>query len=204
VQDELTNLIFPGSQGSGSDSLDRLSSALVLRCMRDLGSRYTLGALFTDRTGEGYFNRVYGFDGAARFSRSDRVTFQFLGSSTAYPGDVALAFELDHNYQRLDVEGRELYTANITQAKVIYHINLRMFLRVIGQYVDYRYNAANYTFPVDPVYRHFFSQFLFSYKLNPRTVFFLGYSDNALGTREYRLTRSDRTIFMKVSYSWQI
>ena len=115
-----------------------------------------------------------------------------------------LAFGLDHNYLQMNVGGRELFTANITQAKVIYHISLRMFLRAVGQYVDYRYNAANYTFPVDPVFRHFFTQLLFSYKLNPRTVLFLGYSDNALGTREYRLTRSDRTVFMKVSYSWQM
>jgi len=26
-----------------------------------------------------------------------------------------------------------------------------------------------------------FTQFLFSYKINPQTVLFLGYSDNALG-----------------------
>ena len=115
-----------------------------------------------------------------------------------------LAFEADHNYQRMEVNGAELFTANITQAKVIFHISLRMFLRAIGQYVDYRYNVANYTFPVDPEFKHFFSQLLFSYKLNPRTVLFLGYSDNALGTPSYRLTRSDRTVFMKVSYSWQM
>ncbi len=380
VQDELTNLIFPASQGSGAASLDQLSSALVLRTKRDFGSRYTLGALFTHRSGDDYFNRVFGFDGAARFSRRDKVTFQFLGSSTRYPGEVALdfgqplgtlgdmafgaqfehqgrnlqywveyddvgpefradlgfmprvgyreleggvsygwlrdrgwwsrimlgsnwersedhqgrflfemnslnfvfrgamqsyfnlygyrmhedfrgrtfplwaaeallglsphaavrlafygnlgdridyenirpgwqvqanptitlnagrrlAFELDHNYVRMKVNGAELYTASITQGKVIYHLNLRMFLRAVGQYVDYRYNVANYTFPVDPEFRHFFSQFLFSYKLNPRTVLFLGYSDNARGTQDYRLTRSDRTLFMKVSYSWQM
>jgi hypothetical protein len=380
VQDELTNLIFPGSQGSDSTSLDQLSSGLVLRYKRDLGSRYTLGALFTNRSGDGYFNRVYGFDGAARFSRRDRVTFQFIGSSTAYPDSVVLdygqspgtlsdrafgaqfehqgrnlnyyveyddvgpgfradlgfmpkvdyreieggvsyawrrdrgwwsqirvgtswdrsedqrggflysvnslnfvfqgamqsyfyfygyriregymgstypewaaetmwgfqphaavqlnfygnlgdavdyenarpgrqvranpgltlnlgrrlAIELDYNYQRMKVDGAELYTANIAQGKVIYHLNLRMYLRAIGQYVDYRYNVANYTFPIDPLFKHFFTQFLFSYQLNPRTVLFLGYSDNALGTQDYRLTRSDRTIFMKVSYSWQL
>jgi len=104
----------------------------------------------------------------------------------------------------MKVNGAELYTANITQGKVIYHLNLRMFLRAVAQYVDYRYNVSSYTFPIDPEFRHFFSQFLFSYKLNPRTVLFLGYSDNARGTQDYRLTRSDRAIFMKVSYSWQI
>lgn len=80
----------------------------------------------------------------------------------------------------------------------------RTFLRAIVQYVGYDNNAANDTFPVGPEFRHFFSQLLFSYRLNPRTVLFLGYSDNALGSQEYRLARSDRTVFMKVSYSWQM
>lgn len=80
----------------------------------------------------------------------------------------------------------------------------RTFLRAIVQYVGYDNNAANDTFPVGPEFRYFFSQLLFSYRLNPRTVLFLGYSDNALGSQEYRLARNDRTVFMKVSYSWQI
>ena len=104
----------------------------------------------------------------------------------------------------MNVGGRELYTANITQGSAIFHLNARTFLRAIVQYVDYDYNAANYTFPVEPEYKHFFSQLLFSYKLNPRTVLFLGYSDNAQGNQEHSLARYDRTIFMKVGYSWQI
>jgi hypothetical protein len=380
VLDDLTNLIFPGSQGSGSTSLDQRSSALVLRYKRDLGTNYTLGALFTDRSGGNYFNRLLGFDGQARFTNRDKISFQFLGSSTLYPESVVgaysqpatafndkallleydhqarnlnfwiayedvgdlfradlgfmpqvdyrdlsgavsynwirnrgwwsllqvgtsfsysedqesrflyrrnslsfyfrgalqtyftfyanhtlksyqdktfdlwsgqaylqmqpvanlrfylnsnfgdsidyenvrpgrrvqvnpaltinvgrrLAFSLDHNYERMKVDGRELYTANISQGQAIYHLNARTFLRAIVQYVAYDYNVANYTFTIDPEYKHFFSQFLFSYKLNPRTVLFLGYSDNAQGNQDYRLARSDRTVFMKVGYSWQI
>jgi hypothetical protein len=46
-------------------------------------------------------------------------------------------------------------------------------------------------------------QLLFSYKINPQTVFFLGYSDNlyeddALDTLE----KTDRTWFMKIGYAW--
>ncbi len=40
-----------------------------------------------------------------------------------------------------------------------------------------------YGFPVDTRTRNVFTQFLFSYKLNPRTVLFLGYSDNGTGRR---------------------
>jgi len=84
----------------------------------------------------------------------------------------------------------------------VYHFNVRTFLRGIFQYVNYDYNVANYTFERDPEYKHFFSQLLFSYKINPFTVFFLGYSDNYLGSQDYDLTQSDRTVFMKLSYAW--
>jgi hypothetical protein len=43
---------------------------------------------------------------------------------------------------------------------------------------------------------------LFSYKVNPQTVAFLGYSDNAQGTGSLALTRADRTFFVKLGYAW--
>ena len=59
-----------------------------------------------------------------------------------------------------------------------------------------------YDAPVEPSTETVFSQLLFSYKLNARTVLFLGYSDNQLGTREVDLTRTDRTLFFKLGYAW--
>jgi hypothetical protein len=46
-----------------------------------------------------------------------------------------------------------------------------------------------------------FTQLLFSYKLNPQTVLFLGYSDNRLGTQELDLSQRDRSFFFKVGYA---
>jgi hypothetical protein len=57
---------------------------------------------------------------------------------------------------------------------------------------------------VDPEYRRLFMQFLFSYKLNPRTVLFLGYSDNYLGLLDVPLKQSDRTFFLKIGYALSI
>ena len=109
----------------------------------------------------------------------------------------------------MNVNHQSLYTSNITQGSLIFHLNARIFFRGILQYVDYRYNMANYTFEIDPRYQELFTQLLFSYRLNPRTVLFLGYTDNSeghcqdQGNHEFRLTRKDRTFFMKISYSWQ-
>jgi hypothetical protein len=75
-------------------------------------------------------------------------------------------------------------------------------LRAILQHLDVQYNTDNYTFEIDPEHRHLFTQLLFSYKLNPRTVLYLGYSDNHLGTSEFDLTQNDRTFFTKLGYSW--
>jgi hypothetical protein len=62
---------------------------------------------------------------------------------------------------------------------------------------------------VDPRSRGVFTQFLFSYKLNPRTVLFLGYSDNSMGGEFFGLdrvdiTRVNRTFFLKIGYAWQL
>jgi len=53
--DELTNLLFPGSQGSTADAR-AAEQQRVLRYKRDVGSELTLGALVTDREGTSYYN----------------------------------------------------------------------------------------------------------------------------------------------------
>jgi len=379
LSDDLTNLIFPGGQSSASTSLQIDNTSGVFRYKKDIGSKYTLGLLMTTREGEHYFNRLAGVDGNFRLTKSDRIIFQALGSSTQYPvatadefqqpqgkfDDHFIAFEYDHesrnwswwfayddvgadfradlgfiprvdfrnvdggikyawlgkpgawwnyfqlntemnyyedqngnmlrkngslrlNYQgimrshahfqsniseefyngrnfdlvnfsscfglylhnniwfhthvlfgdridytntrpgsrfridpeliltpgkhlclelqhtfeQMSVNDTRLYTAHITQLSAIYHFNVRTLLRSIFQYVNYDYNSANYTIAIEPEYKHFFTQLLFSYKINPFTVFFLGYADNYYGNQNYGLTQSDRTIFMKLSYAW--
>ena len=67
-----------------------------------------------------------------------------------------------------------------------------------------RGGARLFGFPVDPESRTLFNQLLFSYKLNPQTVFFLGYSDGYFGGDPSLdwLTQSDRTVFAKVGYAF--
>jgi hypothetical protein len=55
---------------------------------------------------------------------------------------------------------------------------------------------------ISAVIRGIFTQILFSSKLNPQTVVFLGYSDNSLGARSIDFVRSDRTLFFKIGYAW--
>ena len=114
---------------------------------------------------------------------------------------LRLKVEIDHTYEQLDVSPGRLYTANINRIKLMYQFSKRIFLRTIIQYRHYRRNAFLYTDEVDPKSESLFSQFLFSYKLNPQTVFFLGYSDDYYGDQDILLTQTNRTVFCKIGYA---
>jgi hypothetical protein len=122
-----------------------------------------------------------------------------------------LALELNHTYQTLDVDQGRLFTANLTQGRAVYHLNRRTFVRAILQYTDVELNPATNPGAVSLESRRLFSQYLFSYKINPQTVLLVGYSDNQQGlpgagttVPPFRtdLMRTDRTFFLKVGYAW--
>ncbi len=378
ARDTVTNLIFPSSQSSQSTSLDMKNISTALRYRRDVGKSSHLGIVITDREGEDYFNRLAGIDGDLRFTKKDRIFFQFVGSQSRYPDDTVSKFNqpqgrfsggafdalyehstrhvylythyqdvtpnfrsdvgftdqtgtrlyegggtyiwrqnpghwytiltaaseyvymtdhhnqllkrsfrswityegplqsffavqanfgkrvfsgkefndnnlnfnlqvrpvgslflgvfgifgdqvdfsnvragkrvnlnpalqynigrhiylgLDHEFERLSIDGEKLYTANLSNIRLVYYFSRRAFLRAILQYADYEYNTALYTQPRDPEFKHLFSQVLFSYKINPQTVLFLGYSDDYYGDGVIPLTQNNRTFFLKIGYA---
>ncbi len=380
AEDELTNLIFPGSQRSSSTSLGFGSTDAVVRYRRDFGEASALGVLLTSRDGGGYTNQVAGVDGLWRFGESDSVRFQLLGSSTEYPLELAREFSqpagrfddravlvrydhddrdwswraryvdvgpdfradmgfmprtgyrlalaggsrvwwgeeedwytqirvggdwdrteddagnvledevevwaeaagpkqswffagvgtrdlffngvtfdghrffnswwevkpngkvwfgmftgfgdaidfahtrpgerlfwepslrlnlgkrlranLDHTLQRFDVEDGELFEANLTQLRLVYQLNVRTFVRGIFQHTSIERDPALYSFEVDAMSERLFTQLLFSYKVNPQTVLFVGYSDSRDGDQMIDLTQRNRTLFLKFGYAW--
>ncbi|MCP4661836.1 MAG: carbohydrate binding family 9 domain-containing protein [bacterium] len=379
VEDEITNLLLPGSEASSTASLATENTSSVLRYRRDVGRSSTLGIVMTAREADEYSNRVLGLDGDLRITPKDRLQVQFLGSRTRYPdplaaeldqpagefdgtaldvfyvhatrhfagyvlhqkldpgfradlgflpkvgyrhtnvgfrhawyhdpghwytvlkvrssyeieddhagrplferftagfdyagpyrsyfnirgyfgnrffngvgfdndfavieaglwptGSLALSLQgtfgdeidylhtragklvhldpgieyrigrhltlrLDHSFERLDVEGGRLYEANVSRLRTVYQFTRRSFLRTILQYVDYEFNPDLYTVEVASRSKHLFSQVLYSYKINPQTVLFLGYSDNHYGDQDLHLTQTDRTVFLKLGYAW--
>jgi hypothetical protein len=380
VEDDITNILVPGPQGSDRISLARKSTSAVVRYRRDISRSSVLGLFMTGREADGYYNRMAGVDGTLRFTSKDCVRFEVLGSQTAYPetvyteldqpftrfggraydlfyihetrgldfygvyreiepefradlgfrpqvgtrygevgwghtwhgdgdnwwnmlnfgsdyeqhyeyddGDLIhkgfawwfnysgrkqsfanmwgffgkyryddvefdrrriggeaglwptgslfvmfwgeagdevdydhtrdgrqlsaqpyvvykagrhLELSLKHTYDRLDVEAGRLYTANISWLRTVYQFNSRMFLRAILQHVHYERNKSLYEDPdADAETTEFLSQVLFSYKVNPQTMVFVGYSDFHYGNQEYDLTQTDRTVFAKVGYA---
>ncbi len=379
ARDELTNLLLPATQGSGSTSLDQDSYTAVGRLRRDIGQSSYVGALYTGRFGDGYGNQVAGFDSFHQLTRSSSVRAQVLGSMTEYPAAVRTGFgqpagtftgsavllsynyfsarwfggvdytdlsprfradvgfiprvdtrsiganggrifrqqrgwynqiflggfynrthdhgggltdesfgwfgnysgplqssgglhythsrtrfldrlydldqlhasasiqptgslvigvsssfgetidftnarasnqvsvrpsvrlslgrglgvDLSHLVQRLSHEGDEVFTANLFQSRVLYQFSMRTMVRGILQYRSVDRNPAKYSRPVNRFEEGLFGQFLFSYKVNPQTVLFLGYSENDSGNQAVDLTRVNRTFFAKVGYAWR-
>jgi len=377
-QDNITNLVFPGSQVSASTSLDKKTIGTVLRYRLDLGAASTVGLLLTDREGSEYFNRTGGIDAHLRLNRKKQVKIQALASWTRYPEQVAsghgqpfdrftgtaldlffrhesktlgyyagyrqvspnfradlgympqvdyrnagggfifawwggsdkwytfinlqpsfeykvdfdnhllnknvkiastyygpgqsvfitegklekqsfmgnlfdtgeglfyfsiqpsgslqlwlggifgkqidfantrqgdrvfinpgfgykagryFSVNLDHIFEHLEVDAGGLYTANVSNLRIVYQFSRRAFLRTILQYVHYDYNTENYTFSLDPEYKHLFTQVLFSYRINPQTMLFLGYSDDYYGFQHIPLKQANHTLFLKIGYA---
>ena len=381
VEDDVTNLIFPGAEGSRSTSMRRSSTAAVARYKLDVGNTFTLGLLATARQGEDYRNRVAGFDVDVRLSQQDRIQLQVLHSSTRYPGRIAEEFgqprgdfgdlaaqafytrtgrrvslwalgqlrgrdfradlgfmpqvdtrrgetgvsldwigteatwysalnlsakleriddgegallfeepavqftaqghrqskvvvrlaagregyagrvfhantavlqgaiqptadseatltvtagdrvdyanarqgrrlrvyptfairlgphfrlEGSHVWERMEVQAGRLYTAGVSDLTGAWQFSPRSFVRAVLQYVDYTFDPKLYTDGREARSRQLFTQFLYSFKLNPRTVVFLGTSDSSSDGPRGDLVRADRTVFAKLGYAWVI
>jgi len=113
VDDEITNLIIPGSESSDFTSLEQPNTATVLRYKYDVGNRFTLGGIFTNREGTDYLNRVAGIDGDLRLSSRDRVIVQLLRSTTRYPEEVVEDF--DQPEGTIDDWAAEIYYSHSTR-----------------------------------------------------------------------------------------
>jgi hypothetical protein len=147
-----------------------------------------------------YVNATVG--GAVDFANARKADQVRLAAGGSYNLFGRVEGDIDYTSLALDVAGGHLFAARLTQGQAVYHLNLRTFVRAILQYTDITRDPALYLTPTTATTHRLFSQYLFSYKLNPQTVLLVGYSDNATGTEAIDLTRTDRTFFAKVGYAW--
>ena len=126
-----------------------------------------------------------------------------LSPEIEYRFGAHLTIWLDHTFERLNVAEGRLYDANISRVKFVYQFTKRTFVRTITQYVNYNRNISLYE--DNDVIAHeqdFLNQILFAYKINPQTVFFLGYSDNYSGDENVSVIQTNRAVFAKIGYAW--
>lgn len=168
---------------------------------------------FTEESASFYFGMrprpQFFFDTFMRYG--DQIDFDnnrlgkqlFLESEINWSLGKHFQLEVEHTYIDLEVDDTPLFTANLTDARITYQFDQRQFLRLIVIYSDIERNQSNYTFDVDSRSRTVGTQLLYSYKVNPLTKFFVGYSDS--GYRDDTITaftKSEQSVFMKVSYAW--
>jgi hypothetical protein len=156
----------------------------------------------------GYFQLTDDVEVGARVFYGDAIDLAGERPATRYRltpslelfGGRHIQVELDHTYERLWVDEGRLYEAHLSDLRTIYQLNRRTLLRLVLQHADFEYSEDLYS-PRRPKSRSLLSQLLFSYKINPQTALYLGYSDNYLGS-PVSLRQVDRTLFMKIGYAW--
>jgi hypothetical protein len=137
------------------------------------------------------------------FTNERAADFVTLGPSANF--DIGRRIRGEFSWQRQIFRteaGDRIFTVDLPQARLLYHFSRRAFLRAILQYRNVERDPAQYLEQVNREDRGFLSQLLFSYRLDAQTVFLAGYSDNYTGTDEIDLSRTNRTLFVKLSYAW--
>ena len=118
-----------------------------------------------------------------------------------------LSVRVSHDYTILDVENERLLTANQTDIRASYQFDMYSKLKLVIQYTAIERNLQLYknASGLNHKFSSFATQLIYSYKINPQTLFFVGYSDGGFQDDDLtRLERDQRTIFTKFSYAWQL
>lgn len=115
-----------------------------------------------------------------------------------------LKLKLEHLWKQLDVDGGTLFTANLTDLRLSWQFDVYSFLRLTAIYTDIERDLSLYTRPgYDADEQSLEAELLYGYKLNPQTVFYLGYADGRFDDDNLdSLTQTNRSVFAKFSYAW--
>jgi hypothetical protein len=123
-----------------------------------------------------------------------------------------LEIKLKHTFRRLDadnpnIKSDKVFIARLTDLRTTYQFNVLSFLRFSVIYNNTHRNPENYLYSdpqdINSVSKGLATELLYAYKINPQTVFYLGYSDNHESEDSFSNLKQDtRNAFMKFSYAW--
>lgn len=114
-----------------------------------------------------------------------------------------LSMNLNHSFRKLSRDGGNVFIANQSDLRFSYQFNIRQRLRLSVINTNINRDTSLYSSSVDSHTRRLSNQLIYSYKLNPKTLLFLGYSDSGREAQDFDLTTTNRTLFMKFSYAWK-
>ncbi|WP_394130936.1 DUF5916 domain-containing protein [Shewanella maritima] len=133
-----------------------------------------------------------------------------LGTKTMFNPEVewkiteSIVLDISHRYQTLDVDDGRLFTANLSDIRLNWQLSLQSFIRLTSVYTHIERDPSLYLYQQrDAKYQNLGNEILYGYKLNPQSVFYLGYSDAYLANDDIdSLNQDEKTYFMKLSYAW--
>jgi hypothetical protein len=129
--------------------------------------------------------------------------FIVLYGNVSYNVNKHLEFEFSHIYSDLEADNANVFTENLTELRVSYQFNVNSYLKLNLVYTDIDYNLENNPTAYTAKSNNLSTQLIYAYKINPQTVFYLGYSDNSYQDERLKnLEREQRTIYSKISYAW--
>ena len=112
--------------------------------------------------------------------------------------------DLEYTHQRLRRDGGTAFDAKVLDGRLGWQFDPRQRVRLSVQANDVQRNAALYTDPVASHSRDVAAQVLYSYKLNPRSAVYAGYSEGGYSDDEVLdVFTNTRSLFLKLSYAWQ-
>ncbi|TQV84490.1 carbohydrate binding family 9 domain-containing protein [Aliikangiella coralliicola] len=153
------------------------------------------------------FNPIYNLLVNFEYANADAIDFSQARQGKTDTFDLTLEYqvtrqlssELEFINQIFDLPQGELYEAEVANLKLGYQINLKNFLRLTVQSQRFKYGLD-----VADEVKFMGTQLIYSYKVNPFTLAYIGYSDNAENDpNTLQLRKTDRTWFIKFSYAWQ-
>mgnify|MGYP000306599285 CR=1 FL=1 len=116
--------------------------------------------------------------------------------------------KLKQTFSQLNADGDNVFIARLTDLRTTYQFNVQSFLRFSLIFNNTSKNPNNYLYSApEDIDRHskaLSTELLYAYKINPQTVFYLGYSDAHNGEEAIEdLVQEQRSVFTKFSYAWQ-
>ena len=155
-------------------------------------------------------NRTFGFrinlnhnKNAADFTTLRAGTQLRLSPSVNFAIGKHLRGNLSHNRTDFKVDEGTLFDASITELRMRYQMNLRTFVRIIVQASESYRNQSLHSTEVTEHTDDLFGQLLFSYKINPQTAAYFGYTSDHVDRTRTGLRQTGETLFFKLSYAWQ-
>lgn len=137
------------------------------------------------------------------FANSRAADFVRLRPEVSFDIGRGIELKIEHIYQKLSIPQGDIFTVNLSDIRLSYQMSLRSRLRLAVGLFDIDRNQALFVDEVDVSERSITTQLVYSYKINPRTALFAGYSDAGFEDDLVpSFTRTDRSVFLKLGYAF--